>query len=183
MGPDFSSLWLKAEHSLRFMAAYAVVFTFVALDIADLNTELFYSVRPDLTLIAIFYWSIYRPTLTPNWLVFLLGLIVDALNNMPLGLNALIYVLVNWIISDQRRVFVGQPFFVVMLGFAFVLAASHLMRWSFFGLLSFHWPDPMPLLVSYALGLFLFPVASIILHMVHKILPQQDTMWSSESLK
>jgi rod shape-determining protein MreD len=44
--------------------------------------------RPDLVLISLFYWRLYRSDLCGPVLAFLAGLLLDALSGTPLGLNA-----------------------------------------------------------------------------------------------
>ena len=48
---------------------------------------------PSLAIIAIYYWVIYRPDLMPGWAVFLLGLIQDLLGGGPVGVHALVFLL------------------------------------------------------------------------------------------
>lgn len=157
----------------RLILPYGTLGLFFALDVISFQIPPFGTLRPCLTLMAVFYWSVYRPTLMPNWFVFLLGLAMDNASGMPLGLNAMIYLIVQYIISDQRRFFVGQPFISLMLGFATVLIASSIVRWLIFSLLSSYWPPVMPIVGSVTLGLFLFPLINILLHMIHKLLPHQ----------
>ncbi|OSM02192.1 rod shape-determining protein MreD [Magnetofaba australis] len=44
--------------------------------------------RPDLALLCLFYWRLYRPDLCGPLLAFLIGLLIDMVSGAPLGLNA-----------------------------------------------------------------------------------------------
>lgn len=144
----------RAGVTLRLVVPYIFIIFLFLLDLIPFHIPPFGEIRPCFSIMAIFYWSVYRPTLIPNWFVFLLGLMLDLVSGLPLGLNAFIFLLTYWIISDQRRVFVGQPFITIMLGFALVLSVSNIMRWVLFSLVSGAWPPFMPVLGIILSGLF-----------------------------
>lgn len=68
------------------------------------------AITPSFGLVAIYYWAMYRPDLMKPSLVFLLGLVADAMAFLPLGLSALVYVGAYQLSFSQRRFFVGQFF-------------------------------------------------------------------------
>ncbi len=49
--------------------------------------------RPDLVLVALVYWRLYRPDRCAPEVAFTIGLVVDVISHTPLGLNALSNVL------------------------------------------------------------------------------------------
>jgi len=135
-------------------------------------------VRPYFFLMAVFYWAIYRPTYISPFAVFTLGLAMDSLLGFPLGLNALVYVFIQWLVRGQRLYLMGQPYIVVWLGFALVCLLAAGIQWLIFAVISLHLPSIVPVLSSVILSIFLFPVVSLILIVVHKFLP-----FSSSELK
>ena len=122
-------------------------------------------------LITIYYWSLYRPTLIPVWLVFLSGLVMDLLSGVPLGLHAFIFVLVRWSVTRQRRFLTGQTFLMVWLAFVFVFLASLLLQWGMMSLSSMTVFPLHDLALSLVAGVFIFPVITMMLHLTHKMLP------------
>lgn len=44
--------------------------------------------RPDIVLICLFYWRLYRPDRCTVSLTFAIGILIDAVSGVPLGLNA-----------------------------------------------------------------------------------------------
>lgn len=158
------------DHTGRFAVAYVAIFIFFLIDLVSLS-----SVGAGLTnfpffLIAVYYWSLYRPTLLPVWLVFTAGIITDIISGAPLGLNAALLVLVRFIIANQRRYLAGQTFIVVWLGFCLVLTLSLLFQWGIIALTAlalFPMHDFGFVLLS---GIAIFPLASAILHLTHKFL-------------
>lgn len=96
---------------------------------------------------------------------------MDLLGATPLGLNALVFVLAQWLVVGQRRYFMGQPFIMIWFGFAVIYTMSLLLQWGVVGALELHWFSMSSLWVSALYGIALFPVVCIMLHFTHKILP------------
>jgi rod shape-determining protein MreD len=128
-------------------------------------------VMAPLFLLGLYYWSIYRPTMIPPWLAFSAGIINDLVGGLPVGLNACVYVLAQWIVSDQRRYLMGQSFVMIWLGFLVLSAGAALLEWLMFGLAAQHLIPLRPLVFSVGLGFACFPLVCLLLHWTHKILP------------
>lgn len=128
-------------------------------------------IKPPLLLIAIYYWSVFRPTLVPFWFVFVLGVIMDFIGGLPIGLHALTYLALTWIVRDQRRFLLAQPFAVIWLVFVFVAFAALHAQWALFGATQWQWGALQPVWWSIGLSIAFFPVIYFILYLVHRILP------------
>jgi rod shape-determining protein MreD len=86
------------------------------------------SVVPDLSLMAVFYWTIYRPDLLPMPAVFAIGLIQDIVTGGPIGVTPLILVGAYGMLLNQRRVFLGKPFMQTWWGFLIVATAACVVK-------------------------------------------------------
>ena len=108
-----------------------VVLAFLMLVISRLpfGIEGLESAMPLLTLIACYYWTIYRPNLMPSIALFFLGLLQDLVTGGPLGLMALVLLLVHWVVDAQRRVFLGKPFVVGWWGFGLIALGAEGVIW------------------------------------------------------
>ena len=95
-----------------------------------LGIPYFSDVTPFLSLMAVYYWSIYRPDLMPAIVVFAGGLLQDVLTGGPVGLLALVLVLVHGVGVSQRRVFLGKSFQVEWWGFSLITAGAVLFAWA-----------------------------------------------------
>ena len=153
---------------------YGAVFSLFLLNVIALPWPLSGDVKAPFILIAVYYWSLYRPTMMPAWLAFALGIAFDLVAGVPLGLNAFVFVSVQWIVSDQRRFLMGQSFVMIWLGFVFLTAAFILLQWLAIGALNLFWLPVMPALFSVLSGAALFPPVYALLHLTHKILPAPD---------
>ncbi len=108
-----------------------VLLTFLLLVISRLpfGIEGLESAMPLLTLMAAYFWTIYRPNLMPSIALFLLGLLQDLVTGGPLGLMALVLLLVHWLVDAQRRVFLGKSFVVAWWGFGLVALGAEGVIW------------------------------------------------------
>jgi rod shape-determining protein MreD len=161
----------KIENTGRFALPYLVLFLFTIFNLIHLPLPYTGLSKPYFILIFIYYFAIYRPTLIPPLFCFILGVIVDTLSGVPIGLNAFIFVGVQWIVSDQRRFLTGQPYITIWAVFVLVCIACGAWQWGLLGLTQLEWSSPIPGMVSIAISLFIFPFATLLLNFIHRILP------------
>lgn len=165
----------------RFCVPYTLIFVFWVLDMISLNIPYFQDVQPSFMLMFLFYWSIYRPTLIPSWLVFIMGLMLDLISGFPVGLQALLFVLIQRVITDQRKVFSGQPFWTVFFGYCLVAMFFNVTQYFVFGMLQGEFIKLEPVMATILLSVIFFPFVSLIMHLTHKILPFDKVKGSSRS--
>lgn len=161
----------KIEIFSRFCGVYALIAIFILADVISFQIPFFQDIRPSFTLMALFYWSIYRPTLTPPLFAFAVGLFIDMLSGLPLGLHAALFVMVHYLVSGQRKMFMGQPFITVFFGYCFVGSVMASLQWLLYGLVTHSWVPFMPVMGMAALGIAFFPVALLLMNASHKLLP------------
>ena len=114
-------------------------------------------VAPNLALMAVFYWAIYRPDLLPLTAAFAIGLLQDMLVGTAPGTNALVLVLVREGVVSQGRVFRTKSFLVMWWGFAVVALGAGILKWVLAAGINFVAINPMPGVFQYALSVTLFP--------------------------
>jgi len=171
MGSNFSLFGEGLQATLRFSVAYLLLVLFFLLNVVAFVHPMSAVMKPPLLLMAIYYWSVHRPTLIPVWLVFLGGCLLDVMIGVPVGFNAAVFVLLQWIAIDQRRFLMGQPFMALWLGFCFVSLVAMLMQWVFAGLFMGGWVSLLSLAGPYLISCMIFPLVYAMLHMTHKIMP------------
>lgn len=159
------------ENGLRLLTPVLLLAVLFLLSVTALPVPKFGPVKPALLVMAIYYWSIYRPTVTPPWLCFTTGLALDLISGLTLGVNAIILTLVQWMVRDQRRFLMGQPYITIWAVFSLVAALAAFLQWGLYGLVNFHWAPPIPVMISLLSSIFLFPAVSVLLILVHRILP------------
>lgn len=177
----FSTLGERVDFLARVGVTYSVMLLLFVLNVVVLPYPLSGVVEIPFILCAIYYWSIYRPTLIPVLVVFIAGLLVDILNGMPIGLNALSFVLAHWVISDQRNFLTAQSFWMIWLGFIMLFAIIMMVEWLGIGIVRGYWKSPEALLPNLMTGFATFPVIASVLHLSHKILPDPDMPLTRQS--
>ena len=165
--PDLKSL----QATLRLLAPqvfllFVIVFSILALPFAYAG-----AVRPAFLLMVVYYWSIYRPTLMPPVLCFAAGLAVDMLSGAPPGLNAMELVAVQWLIAGQRRFLMGQNYLMLWAVFALVDGLAMAVQWGLYGLPHLHWASPLLPAAAVGVSLLCFPLMTMLLIGLHKLLP------------
>ena len=167
----FSSISEKFDDIARYFAVYLLIIFFFILDVVSLPSPFdVVMVIPFLNMV-VYYWAAFRATLLPPVAVFVLGLVADSLVSTPLGMNAVLLVLVHWAISDQRAFISAQSFPMVWLVFILVNSAVMLSQWLVTGLIAFDWVSILALTPQIVAGASTFPILFVILHLAHKILP------------
>ncbi len=119
------------------------------------------AVTPMISLMCVYFWSIYRPDLFGYGAAFGLGLLEDLLIGTPLGSGALVLMLCQRIIVHQQRFFHSKPFAVMWFAFALVASGAALVRWFCVGLVSSGGFTPFSsLFVSLLLSIAMYPVVA-----------------------
>lgn len=169
----------RIDSHLRLLAAYGVMLSIFMLSTVSLSLPISGTFEMPLVFIVIYYWAIYRPTLIPVWLVFVAGLAFDLLSASPLGLNAFIYIVLRWIVVDQRLFLGSQPFITVWIGYVFASFMSVFLQWALFGIINFGWPPVSSALSMFGIGIVIYPVLSLLLHLSHRLLPHIQDQYSA----
>lgn len=84
---------------------------------------------PFLSMAAVYYWGIFKPRLLPVSAVFLLGLLQDILSGGPLGMMALLLIVVRIFVVRQGSRFLEREFLFNWLVFILVALVFGLATW------------------------------------------------------
>ncbi len=163
-----------ANWAMRLSLAQGVIIVFLLLNVVSFSMPHAGDFKPFFLLMAVYYWAIYRPTMMPVAYTFILGLVMDLLAELPIGLTALILVALQTIVRRSRLFLMGQPYIMVWLGFAIVSLGYAFCLWLVMSIASFYFARFGALLqtmVAVLLSIMLFPLASLVLQGVHRILP------------
>jgi rod shape-determining protein MreD len=102
---------------------------FMLLQFLPYHVPHFQAVVPHLFLATAFYWSLHRPDVTPEWLLFALGLVYDFLAGGIIGFTAFALVVMARYTLNQRRVLAGRLFVLSWLGFIIVAFVYGVLYW------------------------------------------------------
>ena len=166
MRPGIIRLDLWVRNQLPFVLTFALLL--VAL--VPSRVPGFTAVVPMLPMMGVFYWAIYRPDLLPPLAAFALGLLFDLAAGTPLGVEALVFLLVQGITASQRRFFVTNTFVVAWWGFSMIAAGATLLEWLLSAMLLAHAPDDGSAIFRYLLTVSLYPLVGWVLARVQVLL-------------
>ncbi|MBI4182852.1 MAG: rod shape-determining protein MreD [Proteobacteria bacterium] len=124
------TLWQRLDGLAGVLAPAAVAVGLALIGVAHTGIPGLAGIAPVLPIAAVFFWSTYRPRLFPAPVAFAVGLLVDLLGGTPLGVYALVLLVVRLVVLSQRRYFLGKPFLFVWSGFALVAAGTGLLAWA-----------------------------------------------------
>ena len=152
-----AALLLRLDRISRSVAPLTLCIGLLILAVLPIRLPGFGRVAPDVALIAVFYWSVYRPDLFPAAAAFFLGLFNDVLIGGPLGASAFVLLLAHCLVRSQRRFFVGKSFAVVWWAFGMVAAGAGLIAWLVAMALALVPVNVMPAIFRCVLTVALYP--------------------------
>ena len=151
--------WLQwTDRSLRGMIPVTVTVVLVFAGSLPWRLPALAEVTPAFAVMAVFYWTIYRPERFPYAATFGIGVLQDLLTGTPLGMTALVLLIVQGVVASQRTFFRGKPFLVIWWGFSLVMPAVGLLTWIIGSACLGALVPPLPIVVQVVLTLLLFPV-------------------------
>jgi rod shape-determining protein MreD len=121
------------------------------------------ALTPVFTLMAAYHWTIYRPDLLPPVALFGVGLAEDLLAGSPIGINALLLLLMRVAVLGYRRYFINRNFPFVWSGFTLLTTVAMLGLWGVHCVLDLSLLDFRDAVIRAALTVAIFPLASFML--------------------
>ncbi|MGE0746651.1 MAG: rod shape-determining protein MreD [Rhodospirillales bacterium] len=157
----------RLDRTARCLTPMVLCIVLVVASALPMNLPGYGRVAPNLALIAVFYWAIFRPDLVPLSGAFAVGLFQDILSGTALGLQALVLVIVHQAVASQQRFFAGKSFLVVWWAFAMTALGAAAVVWIATMLLNLTLISPTPVLFQFLLTVAFCPFLAWFLARVH----------------
>ena len=151
-------LWQRLDAVARNLTPFGLTLILVILSVVPLHLPDFQRVAPGLTLMAVYHWAIYRPNLLPASVVFLIGVLQDALMGLPMGVSAVVFLTVYGVVLSQRRFFAGKSFAIVWFGFTLVAAGAAVESCLLVSAFNTAFLNPEAALYQYVVTVGVFPI-------------------------
>jgi rod shape-determining protein MreD len=152
---------------VRHLVPFGVTLVLLLLTAVPTRLPGYAGIAPMLPLMGVYYWAIYRPDLLPAWVAFIVGLLYDVISGTPLGVNALVMLLVQGTSAAQRKFFLGKSFAVAWWAFGLLAAGAVGLAWLLVAFLTSRAIDPAPVIFEYLLTLSAFPMLTWLLARTH----------------
>ncbi len=104
--------------------------------------------RPAFAMACVFFWSLYRPASLPAPIVALTGILLDLLGLSPLGLWAVLLLLLQGSTLAARRRLAPQAFLLTWVSFIGLASLFSCLGWAFQSLLTLSLLPVVPLAVQ-----------------------------------
>jgi rod shape-determining protein MreD len=129
---------------------------------------------PTVALTCVWFWSLFRPAAMSPPIVFMIGLLLDLLGFLPLGVGAVTMLATHGIAHRLRPLLSRQGFAVVWLIFTTVACGIAAMNWALVSLLTFSLEPTGPVLFQAGLAAAMYPAVAIPLMLAHRSVADPD---------
>ena len=150
----------RVDHLVRQLVPASLVLILVVLQALPWHLPGLAEAMPALPMIAIYYWSVYRPDLLVPSVAFATGLVNDIVLGAPIGISSLAFLVIQGMTASQTRFFNGKSFLVIWSGFALLAASALFVEFALSSIVFGRTPMASALLIEYALTVCLYPVVS-----------------------
>ena len=129
---------------------------------------------PTVALTCVWFWSLFRPQAMAPPVVFAIGLLLDLLGFLPLGVGAVTMLATHGVAQRMRRFLSRQRFAVVWLIFTTVACGVAALNWALVSLLTFSIVPTGPVLFQAGLAAAMYPAVAIPLMLAHRSIANPD---------
>ncbi|MEE8144649.1 MAG: rod shape-determining protein MreD [Kiloniellales bacterium] len=150
-------VWHRLDLLARSILPFFATLLLILVGMVPLRVPELSPVIPSLVMVAVYYWTVYKPNLMPLWAVFLIGLFYDLLGGGPVGVGILSLLLLHGLVGGVRRYMVGASFLAIWLVFAPIAAAAFFAGWALTCLIETRLIDPEPGLFGYLATIAVYP--------------------------
>ncbi|MDE8345837.1 MAG: rod shape-determining protein MreD [Acidocella sp.] len=161
-------VWRRLDALSRFM--FPLGFLMFGLFVAGMPFGLPWqaALRPVYAMACVFFWSLYRPSSLPAPFVALVGVLVDLAGGSPMGMWAVLLLVLQGVILAVQRRLVGQRFLLVWLVFCGMSSCGAGLAWAVESLFSLRILPLMPLGAEILLAMGLYPALAAFFIRAHR---------------
>ena len=129
---------------------------------------------PAVALGSVWFWSLFRPAAMPPPAVFVIGLLLDLLDWLPMGTGVLTLLIVHGVALRWRRFLGRQGFALVWLAFSAVAASAATLEWLATAVLTWRLVPPDAMLFQAVLSAALYPALAILFARAHRTIANPE---------
>jgi rod shape-determining protein MreD len=117
---------------------------------------------PATALAAVYFWSLFRPAGMAPAVVFPIGILLDLLGYLPLGVGVLTLLSVHGFAARWQRVLARQSFLVVWVAFLGFAAGAAVLSWALTSLLQFRLLPAGAAVFQFVVSAAIYPTLAIL---------------------
>lgn len=134
--------------------------------------------RPDIGLMCVFFWSLYRQDLFGYCSVFILGFLAGSMGCSPLGLNIFAYLFIYVLCKIFGDLINMKSFLVNWIGFALVTGVAIFLKWILASIYYHQFLASKGIFAVYVMTLLLYPLlARFNMFLQNRFLAEEDAIY------
>src|SRR5258708_38782275 len=131
------TLGRRLDIAWRYAFPAAISFLLMLISLAPFGLLGQAALLPTVALTCVWFWSLFRPAAMAPPVVFLIGLMLDLLGFLPLGVGGVTMLATHGIAQRLRKFLSRQRFAIVWLIFTTVACGIAALNWALVSLLTF----------------------------------------------
>ena len=162
------NLWLELDRLARAsLPAFAIIMAIVFLGVPGLFPAVAV-LRDTLTVMSVYFWTLYRPGSLPAPITVVLGLFLGLLTSAPLGVWPVLLLLIQAGVLASRRILVRQGFILIWAALIACMLMTSAFEYCAFCILDFTVLPISPIFLQVGLGSLLYPLLVPLLIAAHR---------------
>ena len=165
-------------YQLKKLLPIIISILMVLLVYAPLSVPVLKFLRPDVSLICVYFWTLYRRDLFGPLSVALLGFVSDCLTSLPLGVNTFIFIFTYIMSINYARFVNAKSFAISWFGFTVISFIAFVIKWL---LVSFYYSQFLHIVgvfAGYVTTVLLYPlVVRLNIWVQNKFLANEEVVY------
>ena len=134
--------------------------------------------RPDVSMICVYFWSLYRRDLFGPISVACVGVVADSLSATPLGSNMFVFMLIYVLAINFSSLVNTKPFVVSWVGFSIISLVAFLIKWLVISVYYSTFLSFIGILTGYVATVLLYPlIARLNVFVQNKFLANEEVIY------
>jgi rod shape-determining protein MreD len=123
---------------------------------------------PAVATISVYFWTLFRPASMPPMVVFPIGLLLDLLGYLPIGVGVICLLTVHGFAQRWQRTLARQSFSVSWIAFSGFAAAGAALGWALASLLGFRLLPVSSGVFQCIVAIALYPALAVLFIRAHR---------------
>ncbi len=160
----------EKSYGLKVVLPSLSILVLMIIMVLPYKSSLISDIMPFLTLIGVYYWSVFKPRMLPVVVVFILGVLQDILLGSPIGLMPLLLIVVQQFVFFQGRQFLERDFIFNWVVFVMLVMGYGLLYWAITSLYYKTLLAYLDILGQIFLTIAFYPIITWILGLIRKVI-------------
>ncbi len=163
-----SSLQEDNLFSIKFIIPFLTILFLIIMMVLPYQFKIIDNSMPFLSLIGVYYWSVFKKDLLPISAIFVLGIIQDIILGSPLGLTSLLLIIAQQFIFFQGRNFLERGFLFNFFIFILMIISFGFLSWGISSLYVSAFLGYWEVILQILLTIAFYPIIILILNLATK---------------